>query len=509
MPAELPAARDRLRVRLLERIAPDGTLHEPCHSRVLESALALPLLRRYGSSVAAQRLARYLDHRRRYVEPLDRLLATIVLDDARERDPDLIDRIITEAPQFTGTRKRATLEAIFTACGAPPPRGAPLDPAAFSTTGLHRWAEVQVTAVKVILATATRHRELIGQDDVRLLLATQQRPWVWEADILIHLSVLHALAGMGGMDDVVALGVAKLAEHQRHDGGFPFVTDVDTWCAATAGIALASAGASRQYLMCLAAALAGKQKPGGGWSFTDRAEQTDVDDTSVALEFLHTLNAPAHQAVIARGLDSLISVRGPDGGFPTYIAGTPSEPCMTAAAMNALSIRPKHYGRVRATGLDYLIDRQRDDGTFDPDWSASRLHTLFRVVLAADRSTKARRMADRAVRHVLETQNADGGWGQQTGSPSDAISTAYALIALCHQDDPEPAATGAGYLIEQQQADGGIDSFPDSIGPRPFVFRVPLLADTFSLLAIGHLTTRLEPSALDVDRRAKETVFGD
>ncbi|WP_176710361.1 hypothetical protein [Streptomyces sp. Wb2n-11] len=37
-------------------------------------------------------------------------------------------------------------------------------------------------------------------------------------------------------------------------------------------------------------------------------------------------------------------------------------------------------------------------------------------------------------------------------------------------------------------------SILDSIGPRPFRFTVPALADVFTLLALGHLTRRMAPA---------------
>jgi squalene-hopene/tetraprenyl-beta-curcumene cyclase len=52
------------------------------------------------------------------------------------------------------------------------------------------------------------------------------------------------------------------------------------------------------------------------------------------------------------------------------------------------------------------------------------------------------------------------------------------------------------YLLTQQRADGSIVSIPDSIGPRPFGFTVPALADAFTLLALGHLARRLAPAPL-------------
>ena len=100
------------------------------------------------------------------------------------------------------------------------------------------------------------------------------------------------------------------------------------------------------------------------------------------------------------------------------------------------------------------------------------------------------------MRLVVKSQNADGGWGQQAGDPSDALSTAYALMTLSTQSTPGPAAQGVAYLLTQQRPDGSIASIPDSIGPRPFRFTVPVLADVFALLALGHLNHRLPPTPL-------------
>jgi hypothetical protein len=135
------------------------------------------------------------------------------------------------------------------------------------------------------------------------------------------------------------------------------------------------------------------------------------------------------------------------------------------------------------------------DGTFPPDWSSSRLHTVFRTVLVTSRVPDrfpgpARGIAERALNFVLRSQNEDGGWGQGADSPSDPISTSYAVMALCAQEDPRPAAEGVRFLLRHQREDGSITSTSDSIGPRPFIFHVPLLADIFALMALGHVTRR-------------------
>ncbi|MFI6981204.1 prenyltransferase/squalene oxidase repeat-containing protein [Embleya sp. NPDC050154] len=496
---ELPVATARLRRRVADSVRPDGAVRGPCRSRVLESALLLRLLERAGLEADHhRRLAGFLADRLDSVEPLDRLLATIALRHSGETvehaSGDLLDRFLQRAPAFLNARKRVMLETVLALLG-PPRRAArrPFDPDAFDTGNLHPWAHVQTVALKVALADLTGHADEIDPADLRLLLDTQQASGIWEGNLLVHLLVLHALADRPYLDGLIVNGVAKVLAHQRADGGVPFVTDTDTWCAVTAGVALDAAGAPYEVRRRIADYLAAGQRAEGGWSYTEAAALADVDDTSVAIEFLHATDPVRYRRNIDFGLRTLWSYQAPDGGFPTYIAGAPSEACMTAAAVNALSVRaPRHVERITAARR-FLAGAQHPDGTFDPDWSRSRYHAIFRALLATDAfgPDAYRATVKRALTAVREGQNPDGGWGQQPGDPSDAISTAYALIALCRQNDPRPVARGVEHLLRAQRADGGIESVPDMLGTRPFLYVIPCLADHFSLLALGHLGNRL------------------
>jgi squalene-hopene/tetraprenyl-beta-curcumene cyclase len=299
----------------------------------------------------------------------------------------------------------------------------------------------------------------------------------------------------------VGEGIRTALEHQRGDGGMPFICDEDTWLTANAGVALHAVAAPSPALESIAERLVRLQRPGGGWSYTEGAQLADVDCTSVAVEVLHLAGPEVHRTSVRRGLGALRVLRGQDGGFPTYLAGAPSEACMTAAAVNALTTRGRAQPAVVEAALRFLASQQHTDGSFPPDWSSSRLHTVFRVALAAARCPgtpggPGQRIIRRAAQLVTGSQNPDGGWGQQDGEPSDALSTAYALITLSTQNAPAPAvARGTDYLLAQQRPDGSIPSVPDSIGPRPFGFTVPALADVFALLALGHLARRLPPAA--------------
>ncbi|MCX5205571.1 terpene cyclase/mutase family protein [Streptomyces sp. NBC_00237] len=497
--------RERLLVSLAARVGADGAVRDGCRSRVLESVVALRLLERTGHDARAAEALRTFLRSRTPVTGAERVLAAAVLDGQEIPTGGLfVEAVTAAAPGFTAVRKRALVHAL--AVMADETFVPEWDETGFGLSGLHSWAIVQVTAVKVILACAAGRVDRVGDEDVRLLLDTQRRPHVWEGNVLIHLSVLHALSRLPGTGAVVADGIRRALAHQRTDGGLPFVSDTDTWCTATAGVALASAGAPRRVLDRMAGHLVERQQPGGGWSYTDVACQTDVDDTSVAVQFLHLVDDVLYREPITCGLRSLVAVAGPDGGFPTYVAGAPSEASMTAAVVDALTVRPAAHTPLITGGLRYLAGQQQCDGSFPPDWSSSRLHTVFRVLLAAGRpgggqSPRVRRMVERGRNLVLSQQNADGGWGQQTGEPSDVISTAYGLIAVCGQADPAPAVAAASYLATAQGEGGSQGMRPDSIGPRPFVFTVPALADIFTLLALSHLTGRTVPVRDGVEGR--------
>ncbi|MGW0802603.1 prenyltransferase/squalene oxidase repeat-containing protein [Nonomuraea sp. NPDC002799] len=476
-----------LREHLLERISPDGALRSPCDARVLETVLAFTLLRRVGGhSCAFDRLADHLRLRRDRCDPLDRILISAALDGRPAHSPLLVQQFLAQVPGFTSARKQILLKTLLCLLGATPIDADPVEP---PTHGLHAWAAVQMAALGVIRNALAGRLDRVRDEDVRLLHSTQRTPWIWEGNLHIHLWVLHALARLPGTTRAVDRGIRKLLTHQRADGGIPFVTDTDIWCTATAGVALSSSGAPTGTLRTIADHLARRQRPDGGWAYTPKARQTDADDISVCLEFLQRTDPVHYHRPIERGLTALLRLRGADGGFPTYNAAAPSEPCMTAAACNALAPQKARYAGLIRDAVTFLTAQQLPDGGFPPDWSRSRLHTVFRAVLAVrNNGAPAGPPIDRALRLVRDMRNADGGWGHHTGRPSDAISTAYALIILSGQPPGPMITDGVRYLLSTQQSDGGMHSVPDSIGPRPFTFRVAALADIFPLLALGHLS---------------------
>lgn len=498
------------------RADPDGALRGHCESRVLESALALALMTRIGAqSPARERVLTYLRGHQESPDRLDRVLASLAVGRAVGREPGgdsaLVDTlasgVLAAAPGFISVRRRLMVYSVLAVLGCPLPADAELPGGGQTPTDpLHSWAAVQQASITLILAGAMGVRNRSTEDALDTLLATDPAATVWEGYALMHLLTLHALAGLPGQEETVRRGLETLLRHQRTDGGFPFVLEMHNWCTATGGLALHAAGADPALLRRMTAMLSAHQGGAplrslsrgapltGGWSMSALVAQNDVDDTSCALELLQAVDPVTHAGAVRRGVDALLAVQGADGGFPTYVAGASSEPCMTAAAVCALSPHPA-TAPAREKALAFLADAQSADGSFEPGWSRSRLHSLFRVRLAActaaPDNARAAAMAARIEQTVRETQNADGGWGMQPGDPSDDVSTAYGVITLCYADDPRAVARALTWLLAQQKADGSYGGPPDMVGPRPFAYHFPLLTDIPVLLALGHVRARV------------------
>ncbi|MEV6235663.1 prenyltransferase/squalene oxidase repeat-containing protein [Lentzea sp. NPDC051838] len=480
------------RRRLADRVAAGidaGLEPAPCRGRVLETALALRLLDSSGLTRSRDELARFLDSRRSAARPgsLDHVLADCVLT-GTPLPGDITASVLGDFDHFTAGRKRTLLEAITVVFGAPPPTSTP---APHDGTALHRWASTVATAGHVII---TRHATAGQREE---LLAALAHPGVRDGHLLCHLLSAHALLRLPGTEAVVTSAVERLLATAVVDGGIPFIERLDVFCSALAGLGLATTSGGATRAAEIADRIAALQCPDGGWGYATGVEQSDVDSTAVCVELLAYLDPIRYAPQLASASAYLHDIRGDDGGFPTYLRGARSEVAMTAAAANAIGL-DQTGAQVLRDAAGFIVRGQRHDGTFEPGWSRSTANTQCRVVLAlnragtvADAATRSwlRAAVTRTVDRVVRDQNDDGGWGQRRGEPSDPISTSFALISLARcRDGGAAVPAGLRHLLARQHADGGFASRPDSTGPRGFVYDVPVLANLYALLALGHLT---------------------
>ncbi|AUX39960.1 hypothetical protein SOCE26_013550 [Sorangium cellulosum] len=495
------AARAALERRLSARVNPDGAVRDAPQSRVFESALMLRLLRLEEVYPEAQaRIVRYLETERRAKQLglFDAALVRAVLA-APADPPELkeLDSCFSGSGHFATRRKRMMFRAVVALMSGARFDGEFREADFIPRDEYQLWVRLEVIALKILYATHLDRREWIKKEDVAVLTEALRKGTSRKQTVLRQLLILFALRSIPEQERAVRLGVERLVALQGRDGGFPFILGMEIFCTATAGLALASAGRdrNRSTLASIADYLAGQQQPDGGWAYAEGVDQTDVDDTSYCLELLSSMGAQRYAEPSARAAAYLLAIQRQDGGFPSFARGADSEIAMTAGAMMALASAALAPAEILHRGADYILERQKSDGTFERSWSLSETSEIYRAMVAMRRlqvepasalSARIDGAVNRSRRYLERAQNEDGGWGHVPGTASDVISTSYALIALSHIGGRVALERGLLHLVSHQQAHGGFVSVPDQVGPRPIPYDVPVLADIFALLALNH-----------------------
>lgn len=508
------AARAALADHVAARVGPDGAVRDRCRSRIFESALMLRLLRLERVYPEVQdRIVRYLDieRRRRELDPFDKVLMAAVLTGTTAPDASEVDRQLSIGEHFASHRKQRMFRAVLALIGNGRFDDCREDD--FAPDGSYQsWVRSEMIALKILHAVHLERPAWIKEADILALTEVLRQSPLREHMVLRQILVLFALRSIPEQKSLVRTGIERVLAVQDQDGGLPYLSGLEIFCTAVAGLALAGAGDGhvRAALARMADYLASQQQADGGWAYGEGIEQTDVDDTVYCLEFLRAVGQRAHAGHASRAITYLLTMPGSDGGFPTFAPGAASEIAMTAAAVGALSCAtpPDHVPtEILCNGVSYILDHQRDDGTFERSWSLCEANAIFRVMAAlrrfraylaseATQPLEARidRVVARSRQYLRGAQNDDGGWGQLAGASSDILSTSYALIALAHIGDHVALQSGLRYLVACQQPHGGFVSIPDQAGPRPIPFDVPILADVFALVALDQaLAAHVEP----------------
>jgi squalene-hopene/tetraprenyl-beta-curcumene cyclase len=308
-----------------------------------------------------------------------------------------------------------------------------------------------------------------------------------EATPLTSFVVASLLASGEGSHPVVSRGVDFLVRSVREDGSWPIDTNLATWVTTLSVSALGPGFRNahvREWLLSQQFRVVHPytQAEPGGWAWTDLPGGVpDADDTAGALLALRALGIGDEEKDRARaGLRWLLDLQNADGGIPTFCKGWGALPFdrsgadLTAHAIRAwsawLSLEPR-VPRAIERALDYLGRVQQDDGSFVPLWfgnesaplEANKTYGTSRVVLALSDlpSERAAAMREGALRFLVSTKNADGGWGGDRGVPSSIEETALAVQALARCGE-EKARDGVRWLVERTSR--GRDLRPSPIG---------------------------------------------
>lgn len=484
---------------LLAVLTVEGRWRGGCRSRLLESGLVLHLLRRLGESGAALRkLTRYCEaelaasappEQGRLERELSRLIAASALgQDVPTGQAERVLDLLGGLDHHSRGRKQDFLLALLQelAPRGPWPQVCLPEP----SPGAHRWIKLITTALR-LLAPDGGDRAAMARE----LTEAQGPDGGWERHLPATVTVLLALSAYDADSLAVRRGVRFLLAQQRADGGFPFISDEDTWVTGLTALTLAESGIQSGRLERAAEYLLSQQLADGGWGYAQTVSQADADDTSVITLFL--TGFPGAAGAAERGARHLLELQNDDGGFPTFARGAPSEVEITAKCIRTLAAFPGDAAALAVErGWRWLSTRQRPDGGFDGEWSRSPAFPVLHVVRAVTAAGERPGLSVAAVREgcanfLRRSVSADSGW-RYTPQDTDVslLTTAHAVAALGELPVPyaDLIASALPWLVEP----GAASTDPDSLGPRPFVYDVPILSQVYRLAALS-ATNRVRP----------------
>jgi squalene-hopene/tetraprenyl-beta-curcumene cyclase len=263
--------------------------------------------------------------------------------------------------------------------------------------------------------------------------------------------------------------------------------------------------------------------PPGGWAFEFANDvYPDVDDTAEVVLALRRAGHPDPRRLkeaVDRAVTWVRGMQSADGGWGAFDADNtqtltlslpfcdfgavidPPTADVTAHVVEMLAAEGLSRGPECRRGVMWLLDDQREDGSWYGRWGANHVYGTGAVVpalVAAGVSPSAEPIR-RAVDWLAAHQNPDGGWGEDLRSYRDpewigrgtstASQTAWALLALLAADEHESSIVESGvrWLVEHQRPDGTWDEpqFTGTGFPGDFYINYHLYRLVFPVSALG------------------------
>ncbi|GAA2759861.1 squalene--hopene cyclase [Actinopolymorpha rutila] len=441
-----------------------------------------------------------------------------------------------------------SIDELRTGTPEPPPDRATTWRGAFARLdrALHRYERHPVRSVRR-LALRRAAEWVVARQEKDGCWGGIQPPWVYS------LMALHAL-GYPLDHPVLTAGLAGWERFTiREDTPHGTVRRIEAcqspvWDTALALVALGDAGVdpeagpmvrARDWLLAEEITVRGDwsvrrpRTPAGGWAFEfDNDGYPDTDDTAeVVLGLRRTAETPRLEEAVRRARVWLRGMQCRDGGWGAFDADNTRELayqlpfCDFGAVIDPPSADVTahvvemfaHEGHADdpevQRAVRWLLDAQEADGSWYGRWGANHVYGTGAVLpaLVAAGLSRHDRAVVRGANWLTAHQNADGGWGEDLRSYSDpswvgrgtstASQTAWALLALeaAGLRDSPAVRAGIAWLVATQRPDGGWDEpqFTGTGFPGDFYINYHLYRLVFPVTALGRL---LAPAGDPQDR---------
>ncbi len=259
--------------------------------------------------------------------------------------------------------------------------------------------------VRILQACQLDRASEITAEEVSTLCSLQNEQGSWGQHIFGTIVILLALARLQQVPDgmwtysyatlrreapatpastlakTLTRGLLFVLRHVRDDGSVPFIPDEDTWLTCMGGVAMFESGANPECLDASIDYIRSQQRANGGWAYAEGVEQTDMDDSSMALLLLSMHGQSKHQDAICRVIRHLEDLQNEDGGFPTFLHGAESDAEITAKTIRALGSLGNGSQNVTVSkAWNWLIANQARDGSFRNEWNACTTFPVLHIM---------------------------------------------------------------------------------------------------------------------------------
>jgi hypothetical protein len=125
--------------------------------------------------------------------------------------------------------------------------------------------------------------------------------------------------------------------------------------------------------------------------------------------------------------------------------------------------RPRSNAEAVAAGREFIVSMQKDGCWSDFDspsdiWVTAYVLTRLGQMPSACMTFTIRQQIEESLEWLLSRRNLDGAWGYDSKSPSDAETTAWAVMAMKRHGRSVPAES-LNFLRSRRNSDGGFGAF--------------------------------------------------